>query len=247
MLVDFLIAGAQKCGTSALDHFLRSHPCVRMAKRKEVHFFDQDHLFETRDLRGGYAWYHGFFPPASVNHRVGESTPSYLYWKEAPARIQAYNPLMQVIVVLRNPVDRAFSHWNMARRRGWEPLPFPEALAAEKERLAREDPALTRRHSYVDRGFYSRQIERLWRFIPRGQSLVIRHDDLRSSPSATLAGVCRFLGLEPLKDYGHREVHTTPYERGMSAGEREGLKQIFLPEIRTLEGMFGWDLGSWLE
>src|SRR5207253_9307331 len=88
---------------------------------------------------------------------AGEVTPSYLYWKPAMERIRNYNPQIKLVILLRNPVDRAFAHWNMQRFKNREPLDFLDALKEERSRLAALPPKESRRFAYVDRGFYSGQ------------------------------------------------------------------------------------------
>ena len=181
MKVSFLGVGSQKAGTSALDAYLRTHPGLCMAKVKEVHLFDDDQTFFKRTL-GGYAAYHRQFAPTSSTQLIGEITPAYMYWNEAPRRIWDYNPAMKLIAVLRNPITRAFSQWNMQRDVGIDPLPFWDAMQAEAERCRASLPYQNRKFSYVDRGFYTGQVRRLWSFFPAEQVLVLRYDDLRRDP-----------------------------------------------------------------
>ena len=127
--VDFLICGAQKCGTTALDFYLRQHPLLCFPSKKELHYFDDDAAFA-----GGspdYAAYHAWFAPEARHRLLGETTPIYLYKPEVMPRICAYNPDMKLIAVLRHPVDRAYSHWNMFRARGESKVSFREALEHE--------------------------------------------------------------------------------------------------------------------
>jgi hypothetical protein len=173
--VNFLGVGAQKVGTSALDAYLRTHPGVCLAKVKEVHLFDDDQNFFKRAL-GGYADYHQHFAPTSAAQLVGEITPAYMYWNDAPRRIWEYDPAMKLIAVLRNPITHAYSQWNMERDRGVDPMPFWDALQAERARLRAALPYQDRRFSYVDRGFYTGQLRRLWLFFPPDQVPVLRKE-----------------------------------------------------------------------
>ena len=112
-VVNFLICGTQKGGTSALDAYLREHPEICMADKKEVHFFDNKKFFNKN--KPDYSKYHSFFNPQSSHKLLGETTPIYMYWHDSPRRIWQYSPNMKIIVILRNPIDRAYSHWNMER------------------------------------------------------------------------------------------------------------------------------------
>ncbi len=130
--VGFLICGTQKGGTTALDAYLREHPEVCMANAKEVHFFNDGPRFSGGDP--DYSPYHAYFSPEPAHKVIGEATPIYMYWETAPRRIWEYNPNMKLIVLLRNPIARAFSHWNMETRRSSETLSFIDAIKNEDER-----------------------------------------------------------------------------------------------------------------
>lgn len=112
--INFLVAGTQKGGTTALDCYLRLHQDILMATDKEVHFFDNEDEFQNVV---DYEKYHQHFGPFVEGKVIGESTPIYMYWYDAPRRIWEYNPKMKFVLVLRNPIERAFSHWNMERKK----------------------------------------------------------------------------------------------------------------------------------
>jgi hypothetical protein len=243
--VGFLGVGAQKAGTSALDAYLRTHPGLCLARVKELHLFDDDENFFKRAL-GGYADYHRQFAPTSAAQILGEITPAYMYWNEAPRRIWEYNPAMKLIAVLRNPITRAYSQWNMERDRGIDPLPFWDALQAERARLRGALPYQDRRFSYVDRGFYTGQLRRLWLFFPPEQVLVLRYEELLREPDRALPKVFDFLGVERLPPIPPQEAHVRPYAGQMSLREWEFLRDIFEFEIRALERMLQWDCAAWL-
>src|SRR4029077_5369135 len=192
MRVDFVIGGTQKGGTSALDSFLRQHPEICMpTTRKELHFFDREE--EDRD----YKKYHRNFKPKKKQHRVvGEASPIYMYWETAPYRIWKYNPKMKWILALRNPVERAFSAWNMETKRGTEKLPFAEAIEKEPERRRTALPLQHRVFSYIDRGFYAHQVRRLFNIFSTGNCLVLLNEDLRRDHTKTLRHVFEFLGVD---------------------------------------------------
>lgn len=129
MKIDFVISGTQKGGTSALDAYLREHPEICMADKKEVHYFDNEDFYCYEQL--GYLNYHSFFSPNESHKILGEATPIYMYWYDAPKHIWQYNSNMKLIAILRNPIERAYSHWNMERSRGADKLSFWDALISE--------------------------------------------------------------------------------------------------------------------
>lgn len=202
--VTFLIAGVQKGGTTALFDYLLDYPDVALSKVKEAHFFDD----EARDWsRPDYAEYEAQFPSAD-DRPCGEATPIYTYWPGSLERIRAYNPGMRLILVLRDPVQRAWSHWRMEYARGAETQPFAWCIREGRQRLFAAEPwGHHREFSYVERGFYGEQLERLYALFPREQVLVLRSEDLRADPAPALASVRAFLGLAPAAPPAPREVH----------------------------------------
>lgn len=257
--VNFVICGAQKGGTTALDTYLRSHPEVCMAntggtniseaENKEVHFFDNEEFFNKHDAPD-YSAYHTYFH-ALPEHEVvyGETTPIYMYWYDAPRRMYQYNPGMKLIAILRNPIERAYSHWNMERSRGVDNLSFWDALMSERLRCKEALPYQHRVCSYVDRGHYLEQLRRLWTYFPEEQILVLKNEDLRYKTHDTLQIVAGFLQIEPgyFKSLQPKEVHSRPYLSGIGDREKEYLQSIFHYEILELERVLGWDCSSWLQ
>jgi hypothetical protein len=243
--LDFIIAGTQKGGTTALDAYLREHQGIAMAMRKEIHFFDD----EARFSAGGqpdYGWYEGFHDGAPAHALRGEATPIYMYWRPAPARIHAYNPDMKLIIILRNPITRAFSHWNMERARGADRESFWVALSCEAMRCKEAAPLQHRVYSYVDRGFYTRQLAHVWASIPKSQTLVLRHESLKHDVQGTLDAVCDFLGIERMLVQQRKNVHSLSYPSVMTRREWIFLANTFEQEILALERLLGWDCRDWL-
>lgn len=244
MKVDFLIVGAQKSGSTALDQYLRGHSQVEMAKRKEVHFFDDESIFtSTVD----YSRYHNWFENKSNKTKKGEATPIYMYWHEAPKRIWEYNPKMKLIVILRNPIDRAFSHWNMARYNNMDTLPFSEAIRTETERYQKDLSQEHRWLSYIDRGFYTKQLKNLWQYFPKNQTLILKYESLKFELSNTLYKVSEFLDIEEFEDIKYRDVFSTEYISTMSEYDYKYLHAVFLDDIMELESMLGWNCGDWIK
>ena len=157
-LVNFLIIGAQKSGTSALADFLKTHPQIAFAKKwrkhhKEVHYFDNDKRF-SRPLKN-HKFYHKYFRHTKKHHKaIGEATPVYIYWEPALRRIYDYNPAMKLIVLLRNPVERAYSQYQMCKSKGEVTCSFREMLDRELE-MRRVDPRRqSPLYSCLSRGHY---------------------------------------------------------------------------------------------
>src|SRR5207253_6069741 len=119
-----------------------------------------------------------------------------MYWNAAPYRIWSYNPQMKWILVLRNPVERAFSAWNMETRRGAEHVSFKDATEQEAVRCREALPLQHRVFSYIDRGFYAHQVRRLFNIFGKEKCLILLNEELRSDHKKTLRRVFEFLGVD---------------------------------------------------
>jgi len=239
--ISFLVVGAQKSGTTAVDKYLRTNSDIEMAGTKEIHYFDDEDAFQNHE---GYDAYHEKFLFAESKIR-GEVTPIYMYWSPSMNRIYEYNPQMKILAILRNPIERAFSHWNMERDRGADNLGFSEAIRKESMRVKDVHPLQHRVYSYVDRGYYSEQINRIWSHFPVDQTLFIKHEELRCDPNKALKEISRFLGVSPFRHvYGH-DVHSRTYVSELSDEDREFLSEAYSKEIGRVESMLGWDCSDW--
>lgn len=242
--VSFLIAGTQRGGTTTLVEYLLQHPDVFIPKKKELHFFDTEKLWQAG--APDYARYRRDFADAPAGRLLGDATPIYMYWEPALPRIRDYNPAMKFVILLRNPITRAYSHWNHERLAGREKLSFREALAAEPERTRLAAPLQLRHSSYVDRGMYTRQLERLWDFFPSAQTLVLRTDDFSRALAPMFDRIASFLGIARFSPVLEIAAHAHAYESPLAAEDRRYLEDIFVPEIRALERLLGWDCSDWL-
>ena len=241
--IDFIIAGTQKGGTTALDKYLRRHQNICMADKKEVHFFDKDRYFEKKSPN--YSKYHKYFSPNDYSQVIGEATPIYMYWNKAIERIHIYNPQIKLIIILRNPIDRAFSHWNMERDKGRESRKFLTAILDEDSKINSPNYSQNKILSYLDRGHYSQQIKNIYNYINKNQLLILRNEDLRENPDNTLMNIADFLSIPPFDPVYHKEVNSRSYPHKMSKEELTFLKNFYQEEFSSLENILGWDLSSW--
>ena len=249
-LPDFLILGAQKAGTTALYEYLRRHPGIEGPRWKEVSYFD-------RHYARGPAWYRGNFPlqlTGAGNGRrlVGEASPSYLFHPLAPERAAALVPGARLIAILRDPVERAYSHYQHEVSFGREPLSVEEAIDREEARMEGElermlaDPAYFSHawwdFTYLARGLYAEQLER-WRaaFRPT-QLLVLANEELSAEPAATYGRVLSFLGAAPHELEDYPRVFDRDYP-DMRPATRERLVAHFADPNRRLYELLGRDLG----
>lgn len=240
--LDFVLAGAQKSGTTALHYFLSRHPDICMGNQQEIHFFDNDAMFIAEP---NYEELHKHYPPVAPSTITGDCTPSYMYHEPAMQRIRNYNPKIKLIVLLRNPVERAFAHWNMQRHRGREPLDFFDAVREEQTRTAGAPPLEARRFAYLERGFYGRQLERIFKLFPRNQVKAVKFDDFKTKRRDTLAGILAFLGRKPRHYARNKDRNVVPYQRAMNWEERVFLYSLFAEDIAKVERLLGWDCTDW--
>lgn len=254
----FLILGAQKSGTTSLHRYLAEHPAVLRASPKEVRYF-------SRTYERGEDWYRAQFPlrtrrvvsrlRVGVWPAVGEASPQYLFHPHAPERVHAFDPAMKLIAVLRDPVDRAYSQYQMQLRWGYESLSFEGALDREEAELEAElakfydNPpvysTLANRISYVARGRYAEQLERWLTLFPHEQLLVLLTEELSTDPEDVMLRVARFLEIPersaesyPLLGGGGGVFEYPP----MDPVTRERLARAFMAPNRRLEELLGREL-----
>lgn len=257
VLPDFLIIGSMKCGTTTLFHMLSTHPGVEPPATKEIQFFNQ-----PWNHARGEGWYRAHFPGEQRMQRLagqlgyrpltGEATPAMsvpLYAENAAALV----PGARLVVTLRNPVERAYSHFQHMRhhprpeRRG-----FAEALEAE-QRLLEEGIRLNAdnfrqyggalvKFGYLNRGRYALELEHWLRFFPREQMLILNFDAWKREPEQAAARVTEFLGLPP-HPYQARRSNRGVYPEPMPADCREFLTEFYRPWNRQLFDLLGEDWG----
>lgn len=255
LLPDFVIISVERGGTTSLYRYITTHPCVDSAFRKEVHYFDLN-------FTEGLSWYRAHFPTrwraawvlARRRHRLltGEASPYYLYHPRVPDRIRETLPEVRLIALLRNPVERAYSHYQLNRRQGKEPLSFEEAIGSEEERLRGEYQRLvdeagyySEKHykfGYLTRGVYVDPLTRWRERFPGERLLVLRSEDLYRDPRETLSQVYSFLGL-PKWEPGHFKPYNQKPYSAIDPKTRQKLLDYFEPHNRRLYEYLGRDFG----
>jgi Sulfotransferase domain len=266
ILPSFLIIGAQRAGTTSLFRYLLRHPDVAgpTGGDSAVWWVKETHFFDEKFTRG-VDWYRSFFPLGSTRERyrrrghdllAGEATPYYMFHPAVPARVAAILPDVRLIALLRDPVERAYSHYQMMSRTGREKLTFEEALAAEPERLAGVEEALMaeaetylpsgsrahhqhRHRAYLSRGLYAEQLERWLGHFARKQLLVLKTEDLLARPAETYAGVLSFLGLRDWRLDDFPEHNKKPYS-AIDPAVRARLEERYAEPNERLAELLGW-------
>lgn len=244
-LIDFIIIGTQKAGTTTLNQYFRFHPEITMGKKKELHFFDKDDNFSNSLV--DYDAYHNLFSEKPNYKFKGECTPSYLYMKLCAERIYNYNKEIKLIAILRNPIDRAYSHWNMQRTRKVEKLGFMDSIINESSRLTALDSFQKKKFAYLGRGFYVEQIKAYQKFFPEDQLLILKYEDYINQQEKMLYQIFKFIGANPEKySYSNIRLNKRAYETKMTELERNYLTITFEKEIKQLEKLLNWDCSDWL-
>ncbi len=241
---DFIIIGAQKAGTTELQALINQHPMIvkkRKGARGETHFFDLQ--FEK-----GVKWYRSqFLPRTEMAKIIGEKSPYYMFHPLVPERVHSLFPKTKIIMILRNPIDRAYSqYWHNVTRYKRENLSFEEAIAKEEARLSGEEKKLLtdpsykspnhQHYSYLARGRYLPQVKLWLSFFPKDQVLILNSDDFRIKPDKVMTQVFNFIGLDkcPLV-YSNKKSEYPP----MDPGVRKKLSDYFRPYNVALEKHLG--------
>lgn len=255
MMPGFIIIGAQRCGTTSLYNYLVMHPSVLPAFTKEVHYFDLN-------FYRGSDWYRAHFPCSLrkyYNRRIfktplitGEASPYYIYHPHTPNRMFQLIPGVKLLVLLRNPVDRAYSHYHHEVRLGIETLSFKEAIKKEEERLSGEVEKMLKdenynsfnhqHYSYLSRGIYIEQLKVWMDLFPRNQILILRSEDFYNNTSTVWDQVLNFLNLPSSELPDFRKYNYGNYPR-LDAAMREHLIKYFKPFNEQLYEYLGMDLG----
>jgi hypothetical protein len=195
---DFIIIGTQKGGTTSLFHYLSQHPQLNLPSTKEIHFF-------TKKYQYGLNFYKTYFPFKQKGKLSGEATPYYLYHPLVPERMFNHFPKIKLIVMLRNPVDRAFSQYNMEKKLSNEDRSFKTAIKDELKQFkdwnkdilkSKNHNAQHAYHSYLTRGLYKEQVERWLKYYKKEQMLFIKSEDFFKDPENELHKVFSFLKIE---------------------------------------------------
>ena len=246
MVPGYLVVGTKRGGSTSIAHWINQHPEVAPCRvTKGTHYFDVNH-------GRGWSWYLSCFPPATGQHRLtGEASPYYMFHPLAAERIARALPEAKLVVSLREPIARAWSHHQYETQQGYEDRPFAEALRLEDDRLAgeeerlRSDPSYEsfshRHHAYLRRGHYAEQLERLYSLFDPAQVLVLRSESMFTDPHAELDRVWAHLGLTPVRLDGLDQLKATHRPLDIDAGLARELEDHYRPWNDRLAQLPGVD------
>ena len=254
VMPNFIIIGVHKGGTTSLYNYLIQHPYIAPARIKEPNFFN-------RFFHRGLIWYRAHFTTifhvysVKVRHGhsliTGEASINYLWHPDAPKRILQTIPNVKLIILLRNPVDRAYSHYQMQCRIGRETFSFEEAIAKEEERISGEMEKMIvneKYHSkpfgwyaYLSKGKYADQLEDWFSKFPREQFLILNSEDFFANPSETIECVCKFLKLPSFHLSEYKQFKAGNYQ-DINASTRKHLQEYFRSHNERLAALLNMDL-----
>jgi tetratricopeptide (TPR) repeat protein len=236
---DFLIIGSSKCGTTSLYHNMIQHPKILPALKKEINFWHDD-------LKQGLDWYRAHFLPFphTQHYLTGEASPNYLDLQETAQQVFQFCPQMKLIVILRNPVERAISHYHHWVRLGLEDRSLEAVIQAELKTIDQllQFPIQYQRWyqsvNYIARGVYIGFIQQWMAIFPPEQFLILSCENLAANPAATMKQVFTFMGLpdSPICPYTQLNVgHYPPLSPSLS----QALSEFYQPYNQQLEEYLG--------
>ena len=251
VLPDFIIIGAMKSGTKSLFTYLAQHPMIIPSSRKEIHYFDGGTNPNHDNFNRGVNWYKIHFPLNVLmqkGHKTFEASPLYIFNPLSPKRIQDLLPNVKIIALLRNPTERAISHYFHELRMGREQLPIEEALKSEEKRL---QPVIERNdyksinyihYSYKKRGLYKVQIERYLKLFPRENLLFLKSEDFFNETDKHLKIIFDFIGVNPNVEINNLEPqHVGSNKTDIDQSVFDYLNNYFFPHNQELYELLGED------
>ena len=233
-LPDFVIIGASRSGTTHLFHTLEQHPQIVRSRKKELHFFDKNENYVR-----GINYYKSSFP-LSFNlpddALVVEATPAYIYSAQASVRLKKHLPNLKLILLLRNPIQRAISSYFNGKRKGYEPRTIDEVFI-NNPTLIHED--------YIQKGIYIDQIQRYEKYLSEGNLLILQSEELFNNKSKVLKDVEKYLNVDAKLEFAKNVTkHEVKRNEKVSKEIYAVLDQIFDPYNKRLyaylEKDFDW-------
>lgn len=248
VLPNFIIFGTVRSGTTSLYYDICEHPSVLPADYDEIGFFDSNYQLGTN-------WYRSMFPTRKKMDNIknqtgfaitGEDTPFYIWKNEVPERIFKLLPNVKLIAIFRNPVDRAYSNYNLSIRKKTEKLTFEEAIDDEIQDLEKYSfrKIIDRKRSYLSKGFYEKQINSWYKLFSREQIHILSLEDLHKHPQKTLSKIFRFLEIPEynVKNLQKQKFYEYP---NMKNETRKKLLEFYKPEnknfFQIIQKEFDWN------
>ena len=250
---DYFIIGTPRGGTSSMYNYLIQHPNVVPPVKKEIQYFT-----DLKYSKHYFFWYKANFPTKMKkgSKLTGDGNPNTIFHPLAPRRVKKHLPKIKLISLLRNPIDRAFSAWNLQVKKGINDLSFEDSLELEKceysdirEKIFRDkkfNAPNYLRHAFLQKGIYVDQLEEWFKYFPKNQMLIIKSEDFITETNQILSQVFDFLGLSQFDIQTKKKWHTGTYKQKMNPETRKRLIEYFKPHNERLSELldrdFGWDV-----
>jgi len=255
-LPNLITIGTSRGGTESLYHYIRHHPSVAVSSKREIYFFGKDPHYDV-----GLNWYRTFFPTSiykkffNKTHKnnliIYEGTTDYLFQPKSPERILKTLPNVKFIVMLRNPVERAYSQFYHNIDDGFEDLDsFEEAIKLEPKRMEKLsndglEHSIYNHHAYLKRGIYAYQLENWFKIFPREKFLIMKTEDLKKDPQKIVNKIYDFVDLPHLKIQECLNRNIAHYPKPINSDTRKELIDYFKPHneklYKLLNTNFDWD------
>ncbi len=221
-LPDFLIIGVPKGGTTYLYHLLNQHTQIEMSRRKEIHFFD-------RHYHRGLRYYKSFFPSAVKGVKTGEASVNYFYSEKVKNRIAQDLPNCKLILLLRDPIDRAYSHFQMNKK---------DMIEKSFDQYVTSDGFESNKYRYLEKGLYAEYLPIWQSFLERGNLLILKSEELFSDTNNVISKVHQYLDLKPEPTKSLTNKNSGNYEK-MSSQTRQKLETYYQKDQEILRSLIG--------
>lgn len=243
--VSIFVGGVQKSGTRSVSRYFRQHPNLAVHRKIEGHFFDRHKNFiEEIPVASALNDYHKNFAVHSGTKALCDITPDYIFRKAAIKRVFNYNPNAVWVVLLRNPIDRAYSAWNMEVNRKTEDLSFEDALLSELNGNSKN--RLHDRFQYLERSKYYPQLLNLWKYFPKSQCYIYSAESIWSQPQRTLNEMLTFLNINIINCQEYKHIHKGTYKYDLPLKARMILENHLHYELTELPAILGWNKNPWI-
>ncbi|SHJ50387.1 sulfotransferase family protein [Paramaledivibacter caminithermalis] len=242
MLPNFICPGTQKAATTSLYALLKQHPDIYIPECKETHFFDSKKYYKGLDF-----YEKKFFNKVKEEKIVGDITPIYMYLEYIPKRIyQCLGKNIKFVFMLRNPIDRAYSNYWMWYRNGYETKTFEDAIKSEKSRI-NKSRFNKRYYSYIDRGFYAKQIKRYLKFFNKKNMKFVIFEEFVDNLYNVTNEIYDFLEVKRMNKIKFIKLNNNPLKvPPIHISTRKSLLNLYYDDIKELETIINKDLGNWL-
>lgn len=241
---DFMVIGAMKAGTSTLYKCICQHPKIQRAKVKELHFFETD-KYKTLGLK----WYESQFQKLKSDEITGEGTVGYIYYPMVPKLVKKHYPKTKLILILRNPANRAYSHYqhrvrNMQEKRKFEEIVMPILTGDSSINLSwskQKSASLSTGENILRRGVYIKQVENWLKYFDRSQLHIVIFEDFIKNPQKCMKGIYKFLGVNYFDGFNSASHNTYSYSK-IKPVTRKFLVDFYKPFNKKLEAFLGRSL-----